>query len=424
MENVKHIYNRKILIVDDVPQILEAYSKVLNQERSDILNKGNKLFKTNYPEPKEIIFELTSALNGSDAIKRAKELKRCGERFTVAFIDMKMDGLDGAETATKLWEIDPYIKIVIVTAYNDVSLKKIIETTGREEIFYHKKPFNSDEIKQFAVALNKQWNIEREKELLLKEIENSREKEIDTAFNIQETLLSGMIPENFPGISLSYRSSPAKGVNGDFFDFYSTDDKSFDLITGDVMGKGVPAALTGAAAKMGILYNLFKLKSQNSSKPEDIISKTSFDLTDKLEELNSYITLNYSRFNLKDQTITYVDCGHPKVIHYNRENNRINMLEGENMPIGFQKNEIIKQITTSFAKGDLFVFYSDGLSETRSKHGDLFGEEKIMEIVNRSNGKDTAQILMDINSSAQAFSELEYPEDDLTIIVIKIEGGF
>ena len=98
---------------------------------------------------------------------------------------MKMPGIDGAETVKRIWSLDPDIKAVIVTAYSEFTPDDIVRVTGRDDIFYLRKPFNPEEIRQFALALTNQWNLEYEKRLLSHKLEKANEELQDINLNLQ-----------------------------------------------------------------------------------------------------------------------------------------------------------------------------------------------------------------------------------------------
>lgn len=164
--------NNRVLIIDDDEGIRETYQGIFTPEQqSDVVSKGMALFgqpergSTLAEKSEQAVskknYELSQAENGRKGIEKVTAAKKNNTPFAVAFIDMKMPGLDGAQTSKKIWEIDPGIKIVIVTAYSEHSPEDIIKVTGRDNIFYLRKPFNHEEILQFARALTNEWNLER-----------------------------------------------------------------------------------------------------------------------------------------------------------------------------------------------------------------------------------------------------------------------
>jgi two-component system, NtrC family, sensor kinase len=195
------IKNNRILIIDDDPGIRETYREILTPSpKPDVLSKGAFLFGEQAEMAKPVVhkkYELTLAESGEDGIGKVEKAVEHKTPFAVAFIDMKMPGIDGAETSKRIWAVAPDIKIVIVTAYSEYTPDDIIQVTGRDDIFYLRKPFNPEEIRQFARAMTKKWNLEREKELLSEQLEDMNQNlkkkvEEQTALLIQSEKMASL----------------------------------------------------------------------------------------------------------------------------------------------------------------------------------------------------------------------------------------
>ncbi|MEA3361121.1 MAG: ATP-binding protein [Thermodesulfobacteriota bacterium] len=193
--------NNRILIVDDDPGVRESYCEILSPGiQEDVLAAGAALFedvasRTLTPDRKKYDLSLTEKGElGVEAVERAVNGRK---PFAVAFVDMKMPGINGAETSKRIWAIDPRVKIIIVTAFSEYSPDDIIDITGREDIFYLRKPFNPEEIRQFARALTNEWDLEREKEHLQGELEDmnknlQKKVEEQTALLIQSEKMASI----------------------------------------------------------------------------------------------------------------------------------------------------------------------------------------------------------------------------------------
>jgi sigma-B regulation protein RsbU (phosphoserine phosphatase) len=359
--------------------------------------------------------------NGIKAVQAALEEQM---PFAAAFVDMMMPGMDGAETAKEIWRIDPQMKIVIVTAYSDYTPDDIVRKVNRDDLFYLRKPFNPAEIKQFARALTAQWNLEREKELLSSKLAQAHEHEITTAAKIQSTLLLGHPPQDIPGIQVSQKTIASQKVDGDFYDFYQLEDQSLDVILGDVMGKGVPAALLGAAVKNQFArvlnQGLCARDGKQLAAPRDVVSAVHSGMIEHLENLESFVTLCYARFDLEKMMMDMVDCGHTRTIHFKCDSNEINLLQGENMPIGFPLTEPFSQIRVPFNPGDFFFFYSDGLTEARNLSEEFYGQDRLSDVVLK-NAQATPETLIDrVHADIIAFTQSEAFDDDFTCVIVKI----
>lgn len=156
--------NRRILIVDDDEKIQQTYRDILIPRTDlDLDEEGNALFEPIVADghPLSENYELTVCGNGEAAVGAVKDALHRETPFAVAFVDMKMPGMDGAQTAARLWTLDPDLHIVIVTAYSDYNLQQIKATAGRDDLFFLRKPFYPEEISQFARSLTRTWDMEQ-----------------------------------------------------------------------------------------------------------------------------------------------------------------------------------------------------------------------------------------------------------------------
>ena len=420
--------NRSILIVDDDPGVRDSYDQILSAGPvSDIMTKGRDLFAAQDEDTgasPNLQYDITLTDCGEDGVRAVRETVSRQAPFAAAFIDMMMPGIDGAETAKQIWDIDSDIKIVIVTAYSDYTPDDIVRIVGREDLFYLRKPFNPVEIRQFARALTNQWELEREKELLSEKLARAHEQEITTAAKIQQALLLGQPPKNIQGIQLCQKTIASQKVDGDFIDFIQLSDTTLDVVVGDVMGKGIPAALVGAALKSQLSRALNKLSQSGDAreipKPENIVSVVQASMIQQLEDLETFVTLCYARFDLARNLIQYVDCGHTRTIHFQKETNTCRLLEGVNMPIGFPEKEAFSQMSVPFKPGDRFVFYSDGLTEAKTAQAEMYGEQRLVDFVQQHAGADLQDLIQDIWQDVVGFSQSEIFGDDFTCIGVRI----
>lgn len=183
-------HNNKILVIDDDPGIRESYQIILTPVKSsEFLTDARSIFEegASIPEPiEEKSYELHIVDRGDQGIRLVKEACARNDRFAVAFIDMKMPGIDGSETSKQILQSDPDIKIVIVTAYSEKRPTDITQIIGRDDIFYLRKPFNPEEIRQFARALTIQWDTEQEKKLLAQQLTRVNAELADINKNLQQ----------------------------------------------------------------------------------------------------------------------------------------------------------------------------------------------------------------------------------------------
>jgi sigma-B regulation protein RsbU (phosphoserine phosphatase) len=421
-------HNRSILIVDDDPGVRDSYDQILAPKPvSDIMTKGRDLFAAQDEDTgasPNLQYDITLTDCGEAGVSAVQEAVSRQSHFAAAFIDMMMPGIDGAETARQIWHIDPDIKIVIVTAYSDYTPDDIVNLVGREDLFYMRKPFNPAEIRQFARALTNQWELEREKQMLSAALARAHEQEINTAAKIQRALLLGQAPKNIQGIQVHQKTIASQKVDGDFIDFTRLNHTTLDIVVGDVMGKGLPAALVGAALKSRLPRAFNELMQADGTaeipEPEDVVSAVHAGMIQQLEDLETFVTLSYARFDLSQNMIRFVDCGHTRTIHFQKETNTCRLLEGVNMPLGFPEKEAFTQISVPFKPGDLFIFYSDGLTEAKNTQAEMYGEQRLVDFVQQHAGADLEDLIQNIWQDVVGFAQSDIFGDDFTCVGVSI----
>lgn len=256
-------------------------------------------------------------------------------------------------------------------------------------------------------------------------IQNEKlQQEIEIGSNIQQILLTENPPESIRGIKIFALTIPSKQIDGDFYDFIEHGDDCVDLIIGDVMGKGIPAALIGAATKSCFLRSVAQLQSFEKTlrpTPEKIVSWVNSEMTAKLIQFESFVTACYARFDLKKKYLTFVDCGHTKSILYNYRTQQTSFLEGDNMPLGFSEREIFIERKLKLNVGDILFFFSDGITETRSQEGEMFGDERLSAFIGGNAGLEPKRLISSLLKILREFSGENNFQDDLTCVAVRID---
>ncbi len=262
------------------------------------------------------------------------------------------------------------------------------------------------------------------KEHVTQELQWAYHQEINIGLEIQNRLLVGAIPENICGAQIAAISIPSQRIDGDFYDFIRYNRNHFDLIVGDVLGKGVSGALLGAATKNQLLQAAGNLVcSTNLSAlptPEEIVTAASEQLCDKFITLNSFATACCARFNLDKQRMDFVDCGYTKLLHYRRKTNDCVMLKGVNFPLGFSRDEIFEQTSVHLENGDVVMFYSNGVVEPQNSDGLAFGPQRLEKLLVANSDIEPDDFIKLLYRELVSFTGSQVFPDDLTYIVVKI----
>jgi sigma-B regulation protein RsbU (phosphoserine phosphatase) len=363
--------------------------------------------------------EVVAAQNGAEAWT----LFQAGE-FPIVISDWMMPEMDGLELIRHIRACrrPGYVYAILLTSRSHK--EDLVEGMESGADDFLTKPFDRDELRVRLRA--GQRVIELETALLnsLQDLAEARKREVEIGARIQQTLLLGQPPRNLPWIQVAALTIPSQKIDGDFYDFFSHHGRLLDVLVGDVMGKGVPAALLGAAIKTQFLHALRHLVAQAGGaqfpRPEEVVRMVHAGVTRQFIGLDFFATLCYARFDPSARRVDFVDCGHTKTIHFRPRTQACEMLEGENVPLGVSEREVYQQISQPFETGDVFFFYSDGLTEAQNETGEYFGTDRLVELITTSAALEPHALLAGVQAAAVEFTHGDTFADDLTCVAVRI----
>lgn len=216
-------------------------------------------------------------------------------------------------------------------------------------------------------------------------LRTARRAELDIGNRIQQSLLTANPSQRLPGLWLSAYNQPSKGVDGDFFDVIRMGDHCVDILAGDVMGKGVPAALMGAATKLQFSRSIAELLTTREHgseppRPSAIVTSVHATMTPHLQSLDAFVTLVYVRLDSLRNVITWVGCGHEETLVV-RGCGAIALLPNQHPPLGVLERQDFTQDEAPLAVGDAVFLYSDGLTDAMGAHGERIGRDVVKQAV-------------------------------------------
>jgi prepilin-type N-terminal cleavage/methylation domain-containing protein/prepilin-type processing-associated H-X9-DG protein len=159
--------NRRILIIDDNPNIHDDFRRILGARSAgeiDIEQATESLFGSDFAPAEEAEFTLESAYQGQEGLAAISSAVEAGRPFALAFVDVRMPpGWDGIETTARLLQADKDLQIVICTAYTDYSWGEMQQRLGSSgRIVILKKPFDKIEVLQLSNTLTEKWRMGRQ----------------------------------------------------------------------------------------------------------------------------------------------------------------------------------------------------------------------------------------------------------------------
>lgn len=180
--------------------------------------------------------------------------------------------------------------------------------------------------------------------------------ELTYAAEIQAKLLPRSYPR-IPGFDVAARCIPAKQVGGDFFDWQEVCPGVWSFTLGDVMGKGMAAAMLMATVRAS-------LRSVAHNRPEVALKLARDALREDLDNSESFVTLFHAQLYAAKRRLTFIDCGHGFTF-IRRQNGGVESCQPRGLPLGVSSGELFQEGEVRLERGDTLVAYSDGLIDAR-----------------------------------------------------------
>ena len=240
----------------------------------------------------------------------------------------------------------------------------------------------------------------------------SMESELNVAHSIQMS----MLPKTFPpfpdrnDIELYGILKPAKAVGGDLYDFFVHDEKLFFCI-GDVSGKGVPASLV-----MAVSRTRFRNIASHTAEPSHIVETMNEAISDSNDN-NMFVTLFVGVLDLQTGHLRYCNAAHNAPYIINEEFAGA-IPVNPNLPVGVMADWNFTEQETEMTSSSMIFLYTDGLTEAENAQHELFGEERVTDVVASFNGSPQKLIKTMTDSVHQFVGDTEQ-SDDLTMLAIK-----
>jgi phosphoserine phosphatase RsbU/P len=248
--------------------------------------------------------------------------------------------------------------------------------------------------------------------------DNLAQTRLQTEMELAHCVQSNLLPQRPPiiaGLDLWAGSRPASEVGGDFYDFIAKPGRPFTFTVGDISGKGMPAAL---------LMAMTRAVTRNTSNgtpaptPEMVIGFANQDMYDDFNDVSMFATIFVGQYDAGRHQLLYANAGHSPVI-YCPAGGRAYLLEADGTALGIFPESLSQDQTLHFDPGDLLIVGTDGLNEARNGHDEMFGYDRLVDLVESLAGLPAQEIGNHLYSTVQDFSGAHPQDDDQTLVVIK-----
>lgn len=261
---------------------------------------------------------------------------------------------------------------------------------------------------QAAIAID---NANSHAELLIKE---RIQRELDLAANIQKQILPAHI-DGVKNIEIATYFAPAKEIGGDYYD-YSIKDNIFSISIADVSGKGAPAAFLMALSR-SMLKTINYVSNFSPAEELNLFNKIIYnDITEDM-----FITIMNTKYNMNTGELIYSSAGHNPLIIYRKENDEVELFGTKGVAIGFMPEYSYKERRIKLSKNDIVVFYTDGIIEAENPNRELFGIERLQDIIFENADLSAEKLKAKILNSILEFRENYEQVDDITFVILKCQ---
>ena len=400
----------------------------------------------------EIARELTSILNLDELLKHIAELvarlidyqmfsillldatgEKLQHRFSLRFgenIQLKNDrpvgmGVIGYAAEHKKAVLvpdvtkDPRYVLVNPETRSELAIPLIYKdkVIGVLDLEHTRRSFFTDDHKRTMTTLAAQVAIAVENARLYEEIER-QEKRLERDLAMARQLQSRLLPQNPPkppNLEIAAKFVPARAIGGDLYDFVNYSLSRTAIVIGDVSGKGAPAAIY-AALVSGILRSHAPIEPG----PAEMLRAVNFSLGERRIDAQ-FVSLIYAVWDDSNLTLQVANSGLPRPLYLHE--GKIEIIEATGLPLGLFDDADYDEFTFRAKRGDMFVFFSDGILDARNREGELFGRKRLEEIVANCPTLSADCVVDSVFMAVSEYAAGVETFDDQTVVAIKVKGS-
>jgi serine phosphatase RsbU (regulator of sigma subunit) len=398
------ILNARVLIVDD------QQANVLLLER--ILRGAGYASVASTMDPREVC-----------------ELHR-QNRYDLILLDLQMPGMDGFQVMEGLKEIETegYLPVLVITAEPGHKLRAL--QAGAKDFI--SKPLDLAEVRARAYNMLEVRLLHMETktyskvlEQTVRELEASREvirlknleeqkkldQELALAEETQKSLLPHCLPQ-FENFRIHAFNKPTRYVGGDFYDFLQLSSGDWVGVLADVSGKGISAALLSSML-LGALSTEFRYGTQ----PQEVLNRVNQLLYEKTLR-DRFVTLFLFLLSPQGEG-QFIGAGHDPAYLFRSATGKIEVLSSGNLILGAFTPVSYQSSPLHLHQGDILVVYSDGLTEARNQREEMFGEERLLKIIQQEAPSGSHAFQQKFLKAIEEFTQGMPQADDITFLVVE-----
>ncbi|WP_156292071.1 PP2C family protein-serine/threonine phosphatase [Oceanobacillus salinisoli] len=276
-------------------------------------------------------------------------------------------------------------------------------------------PDLSEEIKHsmnFLLEAMISYGLKHQEIQTLREQQIALKSEISVAASMQDTFLKTDIP-TIEGLDIGAISAPAHQMNGDYYHFVKGKNGTLGMAIADVIGKGIPAALSMSMIKYAI-----DSYPEESMEPNVILENLN-RVVERNVDPNMFITMIYAQYSPAYNKLRFSSAGHEPGFHYYAKDNRFEELKTKGLALGVLADVEYQEYELKMEKGDMVIFLTDGVTESREE--DRFVEvEEVLDVIRKYKTYSAQEIVNHVYKYFERLQDFQL-RDDFTMIILRKE---
>jgi diguanylate cyclase (GGDEF)-like protein len=346
----------------------------------------------------------------ADDGEQAWELFRA-EHPEVVVSDWLMPRMDGDELCRRIREDPdaPYTYFIMITALEDKAHVLRGMQAGADDFLT--KPLDHQDLEVRLIAASRVTALHRR----VRQQQQAIQSEVDLAASVQRGLLPAAPPE-FAGVDVDGQCIPAANVGGDYFDYLVDGQGRLILVIADVAGHSISSALLMAMAR-----SILRREVTAAVGPAQLLEATNRALFADLVRAELFITAFCACYDPRLGRLEYANGGHNPP-YLRRADGSLIVLDTDGVAIGILEEGGYEQRALQLRPGDILLLYTDGVVESADPEQRQFGDERLRDLVGRSNGASPHELIDAVLGAVRDHATGQQQQDDVTLVALRVTG--